>query len=116
MRCQKCGRPSASQVCVFCRVAEAREKLPEWRTVLQDGEWTVLQNWHLTSWFRVLHRSEIVAEVQILTDFVDDNTMCEKIKIRRQNGTTVLRRTNPAAPAALNPAELLRLVQGGEVQ
>jgi hypothetical protein len=92
-------------------VAEAREKLPEWRTVLQDGEWTVLQHSHLTSWFRVLHRSEIVAEVQILTDFVDDNTMCEQIRIGRQNGTTVLRRTNPAAPAALNPAELLRLVQ-----
>jgi hypothetical protein len=92
-------------------VAEAREKLPEWRTVLQDGEWTVLQHSHLSSWYRVLHRSEIVAEVQILTDFVDDNTMCEKIKIKRQNHTTVLRRTNPAAPAALNPAELLRLVQ-----
>jgi hypothetical protein len=111
VRCAKCGRPSAGGLCVFCQVAEARQKLPEWRTVLQDGEWTVLQNWHLTSWFRVLHRSEIFAEVQILTDFVDDNTMHEKIKIRRQNCTTVLRRTNPAAPAALNPAELLRLVQ-----
>jgi hypothetical protein len=59
----------------------------------------------------VRHRSEIVAEVQILTDFIDDNTMCEKIIIDRQNRKTVLRRTNPAAPAALNPAELLRLVQ-----
>jgi hypothetical protein len=98
-------------LCIFCRIEEKKAKLPEWHTVLQDGEWIVLQNWHLTSWFRVLHRSEIVAEVQILTDFIEDNTMCEKIKIRRQNGTTVLRRTNPAAPAALNPAELLRLVQ-----
>jgi hypothetical protein len=109
--CKRCGRPSAGELCIFCRVEEARKKLPEWRAVLQDGEWTVLQNWHLTSWFRVLHRSEIVAEVQILTDFVDDNTMCEKIIIDRQNRRTVLRRTNPAAPAALNPAELLRLVQ-----
>jgi len=65
----------------------------------------------LTSWFRVLHCSKIVAEVQILTDFVDDNTMCEKITIECQNRRTVLRRINPAAPAALNPAELLRLVR-----
>jgi hypothetical protein len=111
VRCQKCGRPSASQVCVFCRVAEAREKLPEWRTVLQDGEWTVLQNWHLTSWYKVLRNGEIFAEVQVNADFPDENTMQETVTIRRQNRTTVLRRTNPAAPAALNSAELLRLVQ-----
>jgi hypothetical protein len=109
--CEKCGRPSASSMCIFCRVEEAKAKFSDWQIVLQDGEWTVLQHLHLTSWFRVRHRSEIVAEVQILTDFVDDNTMCEKIIIDRQNRRTVLRRTNPAAPAALNPAELLRLVQ-----
>ena len=111
MRCAKCGRPSASQVCVFCRVAEARQKLPEWRTVLQDGEWTVLQNWHLTSWHKVLRNGEIFAEVQVKVDFPDENTMHEEIVIDRQNRTTVLRRTNPAAPAALNPAELLRLLR-----
>jgi len=109
--CKRCGRPSAGELCIFCRIEEKKAKLPEWHTVLQDGEWQVMRHSHLTSWFRVLHRSEIVAEVQILTDFVDDNTMCEKIKIERQDRTTVLRRTNPAAPAALNPAELLRLVQ-----
>jgi hypothetical protein len=111
VRCQKCGRPSASQVCVFCRVAEARQKLPEWRTVLQDGEWRVLQHWHLTSWYKVLRNGEIFAEVQVKVDFPDENTMHEEIVIDRQNRKTVLRRTNPAAPAALNPAELLRLLR-----
>ena len=111
MRCAKCGRPSASGMCIFCRVAEARQKLPEWRTELQDGEWTVLQNWHLTSWFRVLRCGEIVAEVQIVTDFIDDNTMCEKITIECKNRRTVLRRINPAAPAALHPSEILRVVR-----
>jgi hypothetical protein len=92
-------------------VAEARQKLPEWRTVLQDGEWTVLQNWHLTSWYKVLRNGAIFAEVQVKVDFPDENTMCEELVIDRQNRKTVLRRTNPAAPAALNSAELLRLVQ-----
>jgi hypothetical protein len=49
--------------------------------------------------------------VQVKVDFPDENTMCEELIIDRQNRKTVLRRTNPAAPAALNPAELLRLVQ-----
>jgi len=114
VRCQKCGRPSASSMCIFCRVEEAKKKLPEWRTVLQDGEWRVLQNWHLTSWYKVLRNGEIFAEVQVKVDFPDENTMCEELVIDRQNRKTVLWRTNPAAPAALNPAELLRLVQGGE--
>jgi hypothetical protein len=92
-------------------VAEVRQKLPEWRTVLQDGECTVLQNWHLTSWHKVLRNGEIFAEVQVKVDFPDENIMCEELVIDRQNRRTVLRRTNPAAPAALNPAELLRLVQ-----
>jgi hypothetical protein len=48
---------------------------------------------------------------QVKVDFPDENTMCEELIIDRQNRKTVLRRTNPAAPAALNPAELLRLVQ-----
>jgi len=109
--CKKCGRPSAGELCIFCRVEEKKAKLPEWQVVLQDGEWTVLQHLHLTSWYKVLRNGEIFAEVQILTDFIDDNTMYEKIIIDRQNRRTVLRRTNPAAPAALNPAELLRLVQ-----
>jgi hypothetical protein len=103
-------------LCIFCRIEEKKAKLPEWHTVLQDGEWTVLQHLHLTSWCRVLRNGEIFAEVQVKVDFPDENTMCEKIVIDRQNRTTVLRRTNPAAPAALNPAELLRLVQGGEMQ
>jgi hypothetical protein len=98
-------------LCIFCRIEEKKAKLPEWRTVLQDGEWTVLQHLHLTSWFRVLRNGEIFAEVQVKVDFPNENTMCEKIIIDRQNRKTVLRRTNPAAPAALNPAELLRLVQ-----
>jgi hypothetical protein len=92
-------------------VAEVRQKLPEWHAVLQDGEWTVLQNWHLTSWHKVLRNGEIFAEAQVKVDFPDENTMCEELVIDRQNRRTVLRRTNPAAPAALNPAELLRLVQ-----
>jgi hypothetical protein len=54
--------------------------------------------------------------VQVKVDFPDENTMCEELIIDRQNRKTVLRRTNPAAPAALNSAELLRLVQGGEMQ
>jgi hypothetical protein len=97
-------------------VAEAREKLPEWRTVLQDGEWTVLQHSHLTSWYKVLRNGAIFAEVQVKVDFPDENTMCEELVIDRQNRTKVLRRTNPAAPAALNPIEVLRIVQGGEMQ
>jgi len=111
VRCAKCGRPSAGEVCVFCRVAEAKQKLPEWRTVLQDGEWQVMRHSHLTSWHKVLRNGEIFAEVQVKVDFPDENTMCEELIIDRQNRKTVLRRTNPAAPAALNPAELLRLVQ-----
>jgi hypothetical protein len=109
--CKKCGRPSAGELCIFCRIEEKKAKLPEWRTVLQDGEWTVLQNWHLTSWHKVLRNGEIFAEVQVKVDFPDENTMHEEIVIDRQNRRTVMRRTNPAAPAALNPAELLRLVQ-----
>jgi len=111
VRCQKCGRPSASSMCIFCRVAEARQRLPEWRTVLRDGEWAVQQNWRLSSWYKVLRNGEIFAEVQVKVDFPDENTMCEELVIDRQNRRTVLQRTNPAAPAALNPAELLRLVR-----
>jgi hypothetical protein len=92
-------------------VAEARQKLPEWRTVLRTDEWAVLQHWHLPSWYKILRHGEIFAEVQVKVDFLDENTMHEEIVIDRQNRKTVLRRTNPAAPAALNPAELLRLVQ-----
>jgi len=111
VRCQKCGRPSASSKCIFCRVEEAKAKLPEWHTVLQDGEWQVMRHSHLTSWYKVLRNGEIFAKVQVKVDFPDENTMCEELAIDRQNRKTVLRRTNPAAPAALNPAELLRLVQ-----
>jgi hypothetical protein len=114
--CKRCGRPSAGELCIFCRIEEKKAKLPEWHTVLQDGEWQVMRHSHLTSWHKVLRNGEIFAEVQVKVDFPDENTMCEKIIIDRQNRTTVLRRTNPAAPAALNPAELLRLVQGGEMQ
>jgi len=111
VRCQKCGRPSGSQVCIFCRVEEAKAKLPEWRTVLQDGEWQVMRHSHLTSWHKVLRNGEIFAEVQVKVDFPDENTMHEEIVIDRENRRTVLRRINPAAPAAPNPAELLRLVR-----
>jgi hypothetical protein len=114
--CEKCGRPSASSMCIFCRIEERKAKLSEWHTILQDGEWIVLHHSHLTSWYKVLRNSEIFAEVQVKVDFPDENTMHEEIVIDRQNRRTVLRRTNPAAPAALNPAELLRLVQGGEMQ
>jgi hypothetical protein len=95
VRCQKCGRPSAGELCIFCRIEEKKAKLPEWRTVLQDGEWTVLQNWHLTSWHKVLRNGEIFAEVQVKVDFPDENTMCEELVIDRQN------RTNSAAGALI---------------
>jgi hypothetical protein len=70
-----------------------------------------MRHLYFTDWFRLLRNGEIFAEVQVNADFPDENTMQETVTIRRQNRTTVLRRTNPAAPAALNPAELLRLVQ-----
>jgi hypothetical protein len=109
--CKRCGRPSAGELCIFCRIEEKKAKLPEWHTVLQDGEWQVMRHLYFTDWFRLLRNGEIFAEVQVNADFPDENTMQETVTIRRQNRTTVLRRTNPAAPAALNPAELLRLVQ-----
>ena len=114
--CKKCGRPSAGELCIFCRIEEKKAKLPEWHAVLQDGGWQVMRHSHLTSWHKVLRNGEIFAEVQVKVDFPDENTMCEELIIDRQNRKTVLRRTNPAAPAALNPIEVLRIVQGGEMQ
>ena len=111
VRCQKCGRPSASSMCIFCRVEEAKAKLPEWHEVLQDGEWQVMRHSHFTDWFRVLRKGEIFAEVKIGVDFPDENTMQETVKIRRQEHAIVLQRKNPAVPAALDAAELLRIVQ-----
>jgi hypothetical protein len=98
-------------LCIFCRIEEKKAKLPEWHTVLQDGEWQVMRHLYFTDWFRLLRNGEIFAEVQVNADFPDENTLQETVTIRRQNRTTVLRRTNPAAPAALNPAELLRLLR-----
>jgi hypothetical protein len=89
-------------------VEEARQKMPEWHTILQDGEWQVLQNRHLPSWYKVLRNGDIFAEVQVKVDFPDENTLCEEIVIDRKK---VLRRTNPAAPAALHPREILRVAQ-----
>jgi hypothetical protein len=101
VRCKKCGRPSASSMCIFCRVEEARTKLQEWQVVFQDGEWQVMRHSHLTSWHKVLRNGEIFAEVQVKVDFPDENTMCEELVIDRQNRRTVLCRTNPAAPACV---------------
>jgi hypothetical protein len=72
-------------LCIFCRIEEKKAKLPEWHTVLQDGEWQVIRHSHLTSWHKVLRNGEIFAEVQVKVDFPDENTMCEELIIDRQN-------------------------------
>jgi hypothetical protein len=72
-------------LCIFCRVEEARKKLPEWYEVLRGGEWQVMRHSHLTSWHKVLRNGEIFAEVQVKVDFPDENTMCEELIIDRQN-------------------------------
>jgi len=77
-----------------------------YETVAQQDDFVLQNHRYLRSWFRILKRQEVVAELQVKYDFPNDNTVVEKIYIL-SGKSTVITRKNPEKPTDF--AELLQI-------